>query len=101
MIPWNEKKPRVLTAQLRGRIEVVRAVNVIVHLQLQLRVLLQQVQYLLFLERSLFQDDYGICPLSGGAGYLQEERIKLSANSDPVPAGEFETRDNRQQLAAP
>jgi len=69
---------------------VVRAVNVIAHLQLQLCVLLQQVHDLLLLEGSLFQDDYGVCPLSRGAGHLESERIKPSANTEPALAGGFE-----------
>lgn len=89
---------RALTTQLWGRAQVEGAVNVIVHLQLCIHGLLQQVWDLLLLERSLFQDDHSICALSREVNPLEQEWIKSSANTDPALGGQSEVRDHSRHL---
>lgn len=97
--PWA--RLRALTTQLWGRAQVERAVNVVLHLQLRVHGLLQQVWDLLLLERSLFQDDYSIGALSREANLLEYEWIKSSANTNPALGGQSEVRDHGRHLVTP
>lgn len=84
--PGGSGARRALTAQRGGRVEAVRAVNVVAHLQLQPGVRPQQLLDLLLLERGLLQDQHGVRLLPRRPDHLQQRSRERGGTRRRDPA---------------